>query len=79
MTIEQLAEAIRRDPDFNELGVGRVSDEDVVRDTCTCPDCAFRLSDGEILDYADRAESLAQFDRWTRRAIKEQCDCRQPD
>ena len=79
MTVEQLAKAIRRDPDFKQLGLTGASDMDVVLNTCTCPECDFRLTEEEILDYVDRADSLAQFDKLTVWTIKAQCYCNERD
>jgi len=42
MTIKQLAEDIRRNPDLEE-SLRQADDNTTLRDTCTCPECSFQL------------------------------------
>jgi hypothetical protein len=78
MRIEQLANAIRRDPDLEE-SLRQADDTNILRDTCTCPNCSFQLTDEELLDCANSAKSLADFDSMARKALEAQCYCNQPD
>jgi hypothetical protein len=77
MRIKELTNDIRRDPDLEE-SLRQADDITILRDTCTCPECSFQITDEEILDYADRAKSLAEFDSMTGKAVKAQCYCNQP-